>query len=60
MVRDQSQVRPSGRELRFSQPAEVTMLLAKSEDEVKAMLVCQTKVRQKNLPMEVVDAEYQW
>jgi len=36
------------------------MLVTKSQDEAKAMLVCQTKVRQKKLPMEVVDAEYQW
>ncbi|CAG8648305.1 26747_t:CDS:2, partial [Racocetra persica] len=45
---------------RLAQPAEVTMLVTKSQDEAKAMLVCQTKVRQKKLPMEVVDAEYQW
>ncbi|CAG8537839.1 7888_t:CDS:2 [Paraglomus occultum] len=45
---------------RLAQPAEVTMLVTKNQDEAKAMLVCQTKVRQKKLPMEVVDAEYQW
>jgi len=45
---------------RLAQPAEITMLVTKSQDEAKAMLVCQTKVRQKKLPMEVVDAEYQW
>lgn len=45
---------------RLAQPSEVTMLVTKSQDEAKAMLLCQTKVRQKNLPMEVVDAEYQW
>ncbi|KAG5460446.1 MAG: PSP1 C-terminal conserved region-domain-containing protein [Olpidium bornovanus] len=45
---------------RLAQPAEVTMLVNKSQDESKAMLLCQTKVRHKNLPMEVVDAEYQW
>ena len=45
---------------RMAQPAEVTMLVTKNQDEAKAMLVCQTKVRQKKLPMEVVDAEYQW
>ncbi|RUP49087.1 PSP1 C-terminal conserved region-domain-containing protein [Jimgerdemannia flammicorona] len=44
---------------RLAQPAEVTMLMGKSQDEAKAMMVCQTKVRQKKLPMEVVDAEYQ-
>jgi cell fate regulator YaaT (PSP1 superfamily) len=45
---------------RLAQPAEITMLVTKNQDEAKAMLVCQTKVRQKKLPMEVVDAEYQW
>jgi cell fate regulator YaaT (PSP1 superfamily) len=34
--------------------------LAKIQDEVKALQLCQTKVRQKKLPMEVIDAEYQW
>lgn len=27
---------------------------------MKALQLCQQKVRQKKLPMEVVDAEYQW
>lgn len=45
---------------RLAQPGEVAMLLTKSQDEVKALQICQTKVRQKKLPMEVVDAEYQW
>jgi hypothetical protein len=40
--------------------AEVAMLLTKRQDEVKAAMVCQTKTRQKRLPMEVVDAEFQW
>lgn len=30
------------------------------QDEVKALQLCQNKVRQKKLPMEVIDAEYQW
>jgi len=30
------------------------------QDEVKALQLCQSKVRAKKLPMEVVDAEYQW
>jgi cell fate regulator YaaT (PSP1 superfamily) len=30
------------------------------QDELKALALCQTKVRAKKLPMEVVDAEYQW
>ncbi|KAF8950761.1 hypothetical protein BGZ46_004352, partial [Entomortierella lignicola] len=45
---------------RLAQPTEIAQLVNKSQDEIKAMVVCQTKVRQKRLPMEVVDAEYQW
>ena len=30
------------------------------QDELKALQLCQSKVRAKKLPMEVVDAEYQW
>lgn len=45
---------------RPAQPAELTMLAAKMADEEKAMNICQNKVRSKRLPMEVVDAEYQW
>lgn len=29
-------------------------------DEAKALQLCQSKVRAKKLPMEVIDAEYQW
>ena len=35
-------------------------LAAKLSDEQKALQLCQTKVRAKNLPMKVIDAEYQW
>lgn len=45
---------------RLAEPSEVAMLVTKSQDEAKALSVCQTKVRQKKLAMEVVDAEYQW
>ncbi|KAI8903817.1 PSP1 C-terminal conserved region-domain-containing protein, partial [Gorgonomyces haynaldii] len=45
---------------RLAEPSEVAMLLSKSQDEAKAMGVCQVKIRQKKLPMEIVDAEYQW
>ncbi|OZJ01788.1 hypothetical protein BZG36_05259 [Bifiguratus adelaidae] len=41
-------------------PHEVALLMAKGADEAKALLLCQTKVRQRRLPMEVVDAEFQW
>lgn len=30
------------------------------QDELKALQLCQSKVRAKKLPMEVIDAEYQW
>jgi hypothetical protein len=45
---------------RVAQPSEISMLMNKGQDEEKAMALCQTKIRQKKLPMEVVDAEYQW
>lgn len=45
---------------RLSQPSEIAMLLVKNQDEQQAMLVCQAKVRQRKLPMEVLDGEYQW
>ncbi|KAF9977923.1 hypothetical protein BGZ65_007198, partial [Modicella reniformis] len=45
---------------RLAQSPEIGQLLSKNQDEMKAMMICQTKVRQKRLPMEVVDAEYQW
>ncbi|KAM3584734.1 hypothetical protein VKS41_003540 [Umbelopsis sp. WA50703] len=45
---------------RLAVPNEITSLVSKGEDEAKARLLCQNKVRQKKLPMEVVDAEYQW
>ncbi|KAI6044352.1 PSP1 C-terminal conserved region-domain-containing protein [Pisolithus marmoratus] len=43
-----------------AQPQDRQQLVAKSQDELKALQLCQTKVRQKKLPMEVIDAEYQW
>ncbi|KIJ45184.1 hypothetical protein M422DRAFT_30032 [Sphaerobolus stellatus SS14] len=36
------------------------LLSAKLQDELTALQLCQTKVQKKKLPMEVVDAEYQW
>ncbi|KAI9034334.1 PSP1 C-terminal conserved region-domain-containing protein [Hyaloraphidium curvatum] len=45
---------------RLAQPTELSMLGSKMADEEKAMAICQGKVRSKRLPMEVVDAEYQW
>ncbi|KAJ7223566.1 PSP1 C-terminal conserved region-domain-containing protein [Mycena pura] len=40
--------------------SDAQLLVAKMQDELKALTLCQTKVRAKKLPMEVVDAEYQW
>ncbi|OLL21828.1 hypothetical protein NEOLI_001045, partial [Neolecta irregularis DAH-3] len=45
---------------RMAQPNEVNMLISKSQDENHAMSVCQGKVLQRLMPMEVLDAEYQW
>ncbi|KAG4101436.1 PSP1-domain-containing protein [Neocallimastix lanati (nom. inval.)] len=45
---------------RLAQKSEIDMLIAKCQDEVKAKNLCQGKVRQKKLPMEIVDAEFQW
>lgn len=41
-------------------PQDTQLLVTKMQDEVKALQLCQSKVRQKKLPMEVIDAEYQW
>ncbi|CUA73020.1 putative protein PB7E8,02 [Schizosaccharomyces pombe 972h-] [Rhizoctonia solani] len=41
-------------------PGDTQLLLSKMQDEVKALQLCQSKIRQKKLPMEVIDAEYQW
>lgn len=35
-------------------------LAKKEDDEQKALQLCQNKVRQKKLPMQVVDCEFQW
>jgi len=43
-----------------AQGQDTQLLLTKIQDEVKALQLCQSKVRQKKLPMEVIDAEYQW
>ncbi|KAF5376952.1 hypothetical protein D9615_007253 [Tricholomella constricta] len=43
-----------------AQQQDAQLLVSKMQDEVKALQLCQSKVRAKKLPMEVVDAEYQW
>ena len=37
-----------------------SLLAQKAHDESKALQLCQSKVKAKKLPMEVIDAEYQW
>ncbi|KAI8646475.1 PSP1 C-terminal conserved region-domain-containing protein [Parasitella parasitica] len=39
---------------------EITLLMAKGQDEAKVLMICQSKIKQKKLNMQVVDAEYQW
>ncbi|CAO3641629.1 unnamed protein product [Cunninghamella blakesleeana] len=45
---------------RLATPEEINMLLIKSQDEQRALVICQQKVKQRKLQMEIVDAEYQW
>ncbi|KAI8092218.1 PSP1 C-terminal conserved region-domain-containing protein [Gilbertella persicaria] len=45
---------------RHANSAELTTYEQKEQDEQKALATCQSKIKQKNLNMEVVDAEYQW
>jgi len=45
---------------RYAKISEISQLSTKAQDEAKALLTCQTKTKQRKLPMEVVDAEYQW
>ncbi|KZT64023.1 PSP1-domain-containing protein [Daedalea quercina L-15889] len=57
---------PTGKEINpkriygKAQPQDTQLLAAKLQDETKALELCKNKVRQRKLPMEVVDAEYQW
>lgn len=59
LLAEQAQVSPK-RIYRLAQSNEIALLVAKSSDESKAMAISQQKIRQKKLPMEIVDAEYQW
>ncbi|KAL8283745.1 hypothetical protein RQP46_005540 [Phenoliferia psychrophenolica] len=43
-----------------AQAVDTQLLLSKAQDEVKALALIRTKVVQKNLAMEVCDAEWQW
>jgi hypothetical protein len=46
--------------IRPALPHEVHMLVSKYQEEAKALALCQARIQQRNLTMEVVDAEYQW
>ncbi|KAJ3343167.1 hypothetical protein HDU93_009717 [Gonapodya sp. JEL0774] len=46
--------------LRLALQTELAMLPAKIHDEELALATCQQRVKAKRMPMEVVDAEYQW
>ncbi|CAO3590176.1 unnamed protein product [Absidia cylindrospora] len=45
---------------RLADVEEKKSLTTKKIDEENALMVCQTKTQQKELPMQVVNAEYQW
>jgi cell fate regulator YaaT (PSP1 superfamily) len=45
---------------RHATSLDMKFLQAKAQEEAFAMSRCQSRIRQKKLPMEVVDAEYQW
>ncbi|KAJ2962061.1 hypothetical protein NQZ79_g2747 [Umbelopsis isabellina] len=49
----------SKRIYRLAQPQEIVLLSTKSQDEDKALYLCQSKIARMNLPMEVLSAEYQ-
>ena len=35
-------------------------MIEKLRDEHEALIICREKVQQRGLPMQIVDAEYQW
>jgi hypothetical protein len=45
---------------RFASPHDLKLLQAKAQEEAIAMVRCQSCIRQRKLPMEMIDAEYQW
>lgn len=40
--------------------AYVRRMMEKLKDEYEAMIICREKAAQRGLPMQVIDAEYQW
>ncbi|KAI9305672.1 PSP1 C-terminal conserved region-domain-containing protein [Cunninghamella echinulata] len=45
---------------RLARQEEINVLIAKDQDEQKALATCQQKVQQRKLNISVVNAEYQW
>ncbi|KAI7881466.1 PSP1-domain-containing protein [Lichtheimia hyalospora FSU 10163] len=45
---------------RLATREEIATLPTKAQDEAKALLVCQSKIKERELPMQVLRAEYQW
>ena len=45
---------------RLASSHDLKFLQAKAQEEAIAMVRCQSRIRQKKLPMEMIDAEYQW
>ncbi|KAI8980858.1 hypothetical protein BDB01DRAFT_836525 [Pilobolus umbonatus] len=39
---------------------EIEQLIPKGDDEQRVLELCHQKIKDRNLPMEIVDAEYQW
>lgn len=62
IVQDKSTISTSfvKRIFRHANPAELSTHALKKQDEEKALIICQAKIKQKNLNMQVIDAEYQW
>mmetsp|Transcript_18684 Transcript_18684/g.26850 ORF Transcript_18684/g.26850 Transcript_18684/m.26850 type:complete len:842 (+) Transcript_18684:58-2583(+) len=46
--------------VRLATPDEISLLAVKREEEEELLKICRGKVRQRGLPMHVVDAEYQF
>eukprot|EP00732_Lithocolla_globosa_P002219 Lithocolla_globosa_v1_NODE_1387_length_2613_cov_119.390387.p1 type:complete len:413 gc:universal NODE_1387_length_2613_cov_119.390387:1397-159(-) len=46
--------------LRLAEAAEISLLAQKAQDEAKALALCQNKIKQKKLCMDVTEAEFQW
>lgn len=43
-----------------SKLTDIRRMMEKLKDEYDAMMICREKVAQRGLPMQIVDAEYQW